>query len=150
MYTFDVVWLDLMFTSEVAWVLVSLGTQVKPQIILDPNYLPHCLFRLSFLTTLKIRILINFNWHIQSLSWKNSMVALRIAIFCFVLRDTSPNSKIFVRMESVLPYSLLFRLRNVLKIMLLSWVRVLLFNFVTAVTWRINRIWKTVLTFMLT
>ena len=25
--------------AEVAWVLVSLGTQVKPQIILDPDYL---------------------------------------------------------------------------------------------------------------
>ena len=27
-------------TSEVAWVLVSSGTQVQPQIILDPDYLP--------------------------------------------------------------------------------------------------------------
>ena len=26
--------------SEVAWLLVSLGTQVQPQIILDPDYLP--------------------------------------------------------------------------------------------------------------
>ena len=26
--------------SEVAWVLVSLGTQVQPQIILDPDYVP--------------------------------------------------------------------------------------------------------------
>ena len=26
--------------SEVAWVLVSSGTQVQPQIILDPDYLP--------------------------------------------------------------------------------------------------------------
>ena len=26
-------------TSEVAWVLVSSGTQVQPQIILDPDYL---------------------------------------------------------------------------------------------------------------
>ena len=26
--------------SEVAWVLVSWGTQVQPQIILDPDYLP--------------------------------------------------------------------------------------------------------------
>ena len=26
--------------AEVAWVLVSLGTQVQPQVILDPNYLP--------------------------------------------------------------------------------------------------------------
>ena len=25
---------------EVAWVLVSLGTQVQPQIIIDPGYLP--------------------------------------------------------------------------------------------------------------
>ena len=32
-----------MFTlmyAEVAWVLVSSGTQVQPQIILDPDYLP--------------------------------------------------------------------------------------------------------------
>ena len=26
--------------AEVAWVLVSSGTQVQPQIILDPDYLP--------------------------------------------------------------------------------------------------------------
>ena len=26
--------------AEVAWVLVSLETQVQPQIILDPDYLP--------------------------------------------------------------------------------------------------------------
>ena len=26
--------------SEVAWVLVSLGTQVQPSIKLDPDYLP--------------------------------------------------------------------------------------------------------------
>ena len=31
--------LHLMY-SEVAWVLVSLGTQVQPQIIFDPDYLP--------------------------------------------------------------------------------------------------------------
>ena len=31
--------LHLMY-SEVAWVLVSSGTQVQPQIILDPDYLP--------------------------------------------------------------------------------------------------------------
>ena len=30
-----------MFTSDVAWVLVSSGTQVQPQIILDPDYLPN-------------------------------------------------------------------------------------------------------------
>ena len=28
-----------MMNSEVAWVLVSLGTQVQPPIILDPDYL---------------------------------------------------------------------------------------------------------------
>ena len=26
--------------AEVAWVLVSLGTQVQPQIVPDPDYLP--------------------------------------------------------------------------------------------------------------
>ena len=31
--------LHLMY-AEVAWVLVSLGTQVQPQVLLDPNYLP--------------------------------------------------------------------------------------------------------------
>ena len=31
--------LHLMY-AEVAWVLISLGTQVQPQVILDPNYLP--------------------------------------------------------------------------------------------------------------
>ena len=35
--------LHLMYV-EVAWVLVSLGTQVQPQIILDPDYLPDYLF----------------------------------------------------------------------------------------------------------
>ena len=29
--------------SEVAWVIVSSGTQFRPQIILDPDYLPDCL-----------------------------------------------------------------------------------------------------------
>ena len=28
-----------LMNSEVAWVLLSSGTQVQPQIILDPNYL---------------------------------------------------------------------------------------------------------------
>ena len=31
--------LHLMY-AEVAWVLVSSGTQVQPQIIIDPDYLP--------------------------------------------------------------------------------------------------------------
>ena len=35
--------LHLMY-AEVAWVLVSSGTQVQPQIILDPDYLPDYLF----------------------------------------------------------------------------------------------------------
>ena len=30
--------------AEVVWVLVSLETQVQPQIILDPDYLPDYLF----------------------------------------------------------------------------------------------------------
>ena len=29
--------------DELAWVLVSSGTQVQSQIILDPDYLPHYL-----------------------------------------------------------------------------------------------------------
>ena len=32
-------YLDLMY-AEVAWVLVYSGTQVQPQVILDPDYLP--------------------------------------------------------------------------------------------------------------
>ena len=35
--------LHLMY-AEVAWVLVSSGTQVQPQVILDPDYLPDYLF----------------------------------------------------------------------------------------------------------
>ena len=34
--------LHLMY-SEVAWVLVSSGTEDEPQIILEPGYLPHYL-----------------------------------------------------------------------------------------------------------
>ena len=35
----DIQCLHLM-NSEVVWVLISSGTQVQPQIILDPDYLP--------------------------------------------------------------------------------------------------------------
>ena len=35
--------------SEVAWVLVSSVTQVQPQIILDPDYLPIFLFLMTML-----------------------------------------------------------------------------------------------------
>ena len=35
--------LHLMY-AEVAWVLVSSGTQVQPQVILDPDYFPDYLF----------------------------------------------------------------------------------------------------------
>ena len=31
---------EYLMDSEVAWVLVPSGTQVQPQIILDPDYLP--------------------------------------------------------------------------------------------------------------
>ena len=34
--------LHLMY-AEVAWVLESSGTQVQPQVILNPDYLPDCL-----------------------------------------------------------------------------------------------------------
>ena len=33
----------LLINSEVAWALVSTGTQVQRQIILDPDYLPNYL-----------------------------------------------------------------------------------------------------------
>ena len=36
-------YLHLMY-AEVAWVLVSSGTQVKPQIIVNPDYFPDYLF----------------------------------------------------------------------------------------------------------
>ena len=35
-------YLHLMY-AKVAWVLVSSGTQVQPQIMPDPDYLPDCL-----------------------------------------------------------------------------------------------------------
>ena len=40
MFTFDVCWDTGWDTFDVAWVLVSSGTQVLPQVILDPEYLP--------------------------------------------------------------------------------------------------------------
>ena len=52
----------------------------------------------------------------------NSKVALRIAVFWSILRDSLPNSKIFVRRESVLSNSLLSRLRKLLKRVLLLFV----------------------------
>ena len=39
MFTFNV-----SILSEIAWVLVSSGTQVQPQIILEPDCLPYYLF----------------------------------------------------------------------------------------------------------
>ena len=41
----DILCLHLM-NSEVAWILVSSGTQVQPEIILNPDYLPdyHSIF----------------------------------------------------------------------------------------------------------
>ena len=33
-----------LINSKVAWLLVSLRTQVQPQVILDPDYLPDYLF----------------------------------------------------------------------------------------------------------
>ena len=32
---------EYLMDSEVAWVLVPSGTQVQPQILLDPDYLPY-------------------------------------------------------------------------------------------------------------
>ena len=40
--------LHLMY-AEVAWVLVSSETQVQPQVILDPGYLPGCPFLMTML-----------------------------------------------------------------------------------------------------
>ena len=35
---------DVCMCAEIAWALVSSGTQVQPQVILDPDYLPDYLF----------------------------------------------------------------------------------------------------------
>ena len=35
--------MSTLINGEVAWVLVSLGTQVQLQVILDPDYLRDCL-----------------------------------------------------------------------------------------------------------
>ena len=53
--------LHLMY-SEVAWVLVSSGTQVQPQIILDPDYLPDYL---SVSMTMPLRNIRKFDKAIQ-------------------------------------------------------------------------------------
>ena len=53
--------------SDVAWVLVSLGTQVQSQIILDPDYLPYYLSYYHLITMLQ-----HFNYIVQScLKWKS-------------------------------------------------------------------------------
>ena len=65
--------------SEVAWVLVSSGTQVQPQIILDPEYLPDYLsvsydyismmFLVVQLQRRKLELYININ---NYCFWENS------------------------------------------------------------------------------
>ena len=52
--------LHLMY-SEVAWVLVSSGTHIQPQIILDPDYLPDYLsvyYDYGFTSTVEYGILV--------------------------------------------------------------------------------------------
>ena len=53
----------------------------------------------------------------------NIMFALTIVLFWFVLKDSKPKSKIFVRRESLLSNSLLSRLRKVQKSVILSFVK---------------------------
>ena len=52
-----------LMNSEVAWVLVSSGTQVQPQIILEADYLPDCLSVSYDYVLTKKRV----DWEIQSL-----------------------------------------------------------------------------------
>ena len=52
-----------LMNSEVAWVLVSWGTQVKPQIILEPDYLPDYLSVSYDYVLTKKRV----DWGIQSI-----------------------------------------------------------------------------------
>ena len=50
--------------AEVAWVLVSFGTQVQPQIIIDPDYLPDY-----------ISVSYDYNVNMQSYnSWKRMLI----------------------------------------------------------------------------
>ena len=51
--------------AEVAWVLVSFGAQVQPQIIMDPDYLPHYL-----------SVSYDYNVNMQSYnnSWKRMLI----------------------------------------------------------------------------
>ena len=48
--------------AEVAWVLVSSGTQVQPQIILDPDYLPDYL-----------SISCDYHWNKELQPYKNNI-----------------------------------------------------------------------------
>ena len=52
--------------SDVAWVLVSLGTQVQSQIILDPDYLPDYLSYYHLITMLQ-----HFNYNVN-LVWSEN------------------------------------------------------------------------------
>ena len=62
--------LHLMY-AEVVWVLVSLGTHVQPQIILDPDYLPDCLsvsydyVKMKLMVALKISLLVELSLAFQ-------------------------------------------------------------------------------------
>ena len=57
--------------AEVVWVLVSLGTHVQPQIILDPDYLPDCLsvsydyVKMKLMVALKISLLVELSLTFQ-------------------------------------------------------------------------------------
>ena len=50
--------LHLMY-AEVAWVLVSSGTEVQPKIILDPDYFPDYLFVSYIMTMFKLSFFYN-------------------------------------------------------------------------------------------
>ena len=57
--------LHLMYV-EVAWVLVCSGTQVQPQVKLDPDYLPDCLSVSYDYDNLKKSIVISISRRVES------------------------------------------------------------------------------------
>ena len=53
--------------AEIAWVLVSSGTQAQPQVILDPDYLPDYL---PFLITMVIFIIKKMFYNVVRTSYQ--------------------------------------------------------------------------------
>ena len=69
-----------LMNSEIAWVLVSSGTQVQPQIILNPDYIPDYL-----------SVSYNYSEYIKVL-WRSTFLFSRQRLFNFLnFMKTSPN-----------------------------------------------------------